>query len=101
MRNLTKLQNDCSILIRNTRYPYLIYGVYLFEVEVWKISKLDFLPLLVTFIGCLVDTSDGILIGIATHLVILLYHYADPTIEDYEENGIVKIEIKSNLYFPR
>jgi len=55
----------------------------------------------VTFIGCLIDTSDGILIGIATHLVILLYHYAVPTIEDYEENGIVKIEIKSSLYFPR
>ena len=88
-------------LSENTRYPYLIYGVYLFKVEVWKISKLDFLPLLVTFIGCLIDTSDGILIGIATHLVILLYHYAVPTIEDYEENGIVKIEIKSNLYFPR
>ena len=84
-----------------TRYPYLIYGVYPIKVEVWKISKLDFLPLLVTFIGCLIDTSDGILIGIATHLVILLYHYAVPTIEDYEENGIVKIEIKSNLYFPR
>ena len=56
--------------------------------------------MLVTFIGCLVDTSDGILIGIATHLVILLFHYAIPTIEDYEQDGIVKIEIKSNLYFP-
>ena len=88
-------------LSENTVSLSNLRSIYPIKVEVWKISKLDFLPLLVTFIGCLIDTSDGILIGIATHLVILLYHYAVPTIEDYEENGIVKIEIKSNLYFPR
>ena len=69
--------------------------------EIWSISKLDFVPFLVTFIGCLIDTADGILIGIGTHLVILLYHYAVPSINDYEENGVVKIKINSDLYFPR
>ena len=63
--------------------------------------KLDFVPLLVTFVGCLIDTSDGILIGIGTHLVILLYHYANPTVADFEEDGKVKIQLKSDLYFPR
>ena len=41
--------------------------------EIYQISKLDCFPLVVTFIGCLFDTADGILIGIAVHLIILLY----------------------------
>ena len=69
--------------------------------EIWSISKLDFMPFLVTFVGCLIDTSDGILIGIGIHLVILLYHYAVPSIKDYEEDGVVKVKINSDLYFPR
>ena len=69
--------------------------------EILSISKLDFVPFLVTFVGCLIDTSDGILIGIATHLVILLFHYAVPIISDFEADGKVKVEFKSDLYFPR
>ena len=69
-------------------------------VEIWRISKLDAIPLVVTFIGCLFDTADGILIGIAVHLVILLYRYAAPTLVDKEENGVLSISVESDLFFP-
>ena len=72
-----------------------------FLVEIWKISKLDFVPLSITFVGCLIDTADGILIGIGTHLTILLFHYALPDITDHQQNNILKIQIQTNLYFPR
>jgi MFS superfamily sulfate permease-like transporter len=70
-------------------------------VEIWRISKLDFIVLAVTFIGCLFDTADGILIGIAMHLVILLFKYAYPNMSDFvDENGVLTISFESDLYFP-
>ena len=74
---------------------------FIILVEIWKISKLDFVPLFITFVGCLIDTADGILIGIGVHLVILLFHYAMPDITDKQENNVLKIQIRTNLYFPR
>ena len=70
-------------------------------VEIWRISKLDFIVLAVTFIGCLFDTADGILIGIAMHLIILLFKYAYPNMSDFvDENGVLSISFESDLYFP-
>ena len=69
-------------------------------MEIWQISRWDALPLVATFIGCLFDTADGILIGIALHLVILLYRYAFPVMHDHEENGVLTISIESDLFFP-
>ena len=69
-------------------------------VDIWKISRLDTIPLVVTFIACLFDTADGILIGIGVHLVILLYRYAIPKMVDKQENGILNISIESDLFFP-
>lgn len=69
-------------------------------IQIWRISKLDAIPLGVTFIGCLFDTADGIIIGIAVHLVILLYRYAIPTLVDKEEGGVLSISIESDLFFP-
>ncbi|CAG5106612.1 Oidioi.mRNA.OKI2018_I69.chr1.g2919.t1.cds [Oikopleura dioica] len=70
-------------------------------VEIWRISKLDFVVLAVTFIGCLFDTADGILIGVAMHLIILLFKYAYPNMSDsVDENGVLTISFESDLYFP-
>ena len=69
-------------------------------VEIWRISTLDTIPLIVTFVACMFDTADGIIIGIGVHLVILLYRYACPKMVDKQENQILHVAIESDLFFP-
>ncbi|XP_076292343.1 sodium-independent sulfate anion transporter [Lasioglossum baleicum] len=59
--------------------------IYMIEYQVvkliWKTSKKDLIPMFVTFLFCLtVGVEYGILMGVGTNLVFLLYPSARPTI---------------------
>lgn len=59
--------------------------IYMIEYEVvkhiWKSSKKDLIPMFVTFLFCLViGVEYGILLGVGTNLVFLLYPSARPTV---------------------
>lgn len=57
---------------------------------IWKTSKKDLIPMLVTFFFCLViGVEYGILLGVGTNLIFLLYPSARPTI--YVEKCTVSI----------
>lgn len=88
----------------------VIAVIFMVEIDicrsVWKINKLDFLPLSITFLACVVlGIEVGILIGIVVNLVIVLYFTARPTVElqssPFEESRnviVAKIEASVLLY---
>lgn len=47
----------------------------------WKSSKKDLIPMFVTFLFCLIiGVEYGILLGVGTNLIFLLYPSARPTV---------------------
>lgn len=64
----------------------------------WKSSKKDLIPMFVTFIFCLiVGVEYGILLGVSTNLIFLLYPSARPTV--HIEKCIVSNKIYYKLSF--
>ncbi|XP_076229622.1 sodium-independent sulfate anion transporter isoform X2 [Nomia melanderi] len=84
--------------------------MYMIEYEVvkliWKTSKKDLIPMFVTFLFCLlIGVEYGILLGVGTNLMFLLYPSARPTIHVDEcttTSGAEYLLVTpgNSLYFP-
>ena len=58
----------------------------------WKTSKIDLLPLAISFLFALYESYYGILLGIIIHILILACKYSDPTKERiYGEEAYLKL----------
>jgi len=90
---------------------------YLFDDEAiiyfWKTKKLDLIPFFITFAGCLLWSLEyGILVGIAVHLIFILYPVARPklpveqiTLErksevESPEVEVLLVKVGSDMQFP-
>ena len=62
-------------------------------------KKRDMIPLVVTFIFCLYETSIGIIFGIFTHLVILLGMHLYP-IKSKSYGDSATLAFNGNILFP-
>ncbi|XP_017892171.1 sodium-independent sulfate anion transporter [Ceratina calcarata] len=84
--------------------------IYMIEYQVvkliWKTNKKDLIPMLVTFIFCLIiGVEYGILLGVGTNLIFLLYPSARPTIHIDKcttSSGVDYLLVTpgNSLYFP-
>ncbi|KAL2712867.1 sodium-independent sulfate anion transporter [Vespula squamosa] len=84
--------------------------IYMIEYEVvklmWKSSKKDLIPMFVTFLFCLIiGVEYGILLGVGTNLIFLLYPSARPTVHVDKcttDSGAEYLLITpgNSLYFP-
>ncbi|KAF2904133.1 hypothetical protein ILUMI_02044 [Ignelater luminosus] len=108
--SLTFLTPYFSYIPKATLASVIICAV-LFMVEVsivkpmWKINKIDWIPLWGTFIACLLlGIEIGILVGVVIDVILLLYYNARPrvTVQKISENGMeyVKITPSSSVLFP-
>nr|XP_023026089.1 sodium-independent sulfate anion transporter-like [Leptinotarsa decemlineata] len=70
-------------------------------ILLWRTKKMDLIPLTVTLLCCLlINLEYGILIGIATNILFVLYSSARPKIEIEELTGdTYLVKIKSGLHF--
>ncbi|XP_069785786.1 sodium-independent sulfate anion transporter isoform X2 [Narcine bancroftii] len=68
-------------------------------VTLWRVSKLDLLPFLASFLGCFWEIQYGILAGISLSGIILLFNIARPEtkVNDYEA---LVVQLQSGLNFP-
>ncbi|XP_058790464.1 sodium-independent sulfate anion transporter isoform X2 [Phymastichus coffea] len=83
---------------------YYMLEIKLFKV-LWDTKKIDLIPLVVTLVACLsVGLEYGMLVGIATNLVLLLYGTARPglVIEERVANEmpILFVSPQQSLSFP-
>ncbi|OAD55737.1 Sodium-independent sulfate anion transporter [Eufriesea mexicana] len=84
--------------------------IYMIEYQVvkliWKTSKKDLIPMCVTFLFCLIiGVEYGILLGVGTNLIFLLYPSARPTIHVDKCTTIsgadyLLVTPGNSLYFP-
>ncbi|CAK9817234.1 Sodium-independent sulfate anion transporter [Anthophora quadrimaculata] len=84
--------------------------IYMIEYQVvkliWKTSKKDLIPMFVTFLFCLtIGVEYGILLGVGTNLIFLLYPSARPTIHVDKCTTIsgadyLLVTPGNSLYFP-
>ncbi|XP_055509844.1 sodium-independent sulfate anion transporter [Leucoraja erinacea] len=65
----------------------------------WRVSKLDLLPFLASFLGCFWEIQYGILAGIAVSGIILLYNIARPEAK-VTDGGYVVVQLQSGFSFP-
>ncbi|XP_071132678.1 sodium-independent sulfate anion transporter-like isoform X2 [Mytilus edulis] len=69
----------------------------------WRVKKLDLIPLVITFISSLaVGIEYGIIIGVGISLIMLLYPMARPKIKTVptDANNILVLKINHGLNFP-
>ncbi|CAB0038961.1 unnamed protein product [Trichogramma brassicae] len=87
----------------------IIAMYYMLEIKLfrllWRTKKIDLIPLIVTLITCLAFGLDyGMIIGIASNLLSLLYYAARPEVifEERTENGasILLVMPQQSLSFP-
>lgn len=86
----------------------VIAVIFMVEIDtcrsVWKINRIDFIPMSITFLACLIlGIEVGILSGIAVNLAMVLYFSARPTValqslNDNRYVAIAKIETSLLLY---
>ncbi|XP_014453494.3 sodium-independent sulfate anion transporter isoform X2 [Alligator mississippiensis] len=65
----------------------------------WRVKKLDLVPLCVTFVLCFWEVQYGIVAGILVSGILLLYTIARPPIE-VSEQGVLLLQPASGLHFP-
>ena len=68
--------------------------------SIWKVRRIDLVPLAVTFFGCFYDIEVGILTGIAVALCILLYQVVWPPVQKISRGDYVLLKIQGNLNYP-
>lgn len=68
--------------------------------NIWKVRRLDLVPLAVTFFGCFWDIEIGILTGIGVALCILLYRTVWPQVSVISRGDYVLLKITGNLSYP-
>lgn len=75
----------------------------LFDTQIvrtlWRVKRLDLLPLSVTFLFCFWEVQYGILAGTLVSLLILLYSVARPEIQ-VSEQPVLVVQPVSGLHFP-
>ncbi|XP_003972079.2 sodium-independent sulfate anion transporter [Takifugu rubripes] len=67
--------------------------------KMWRIRRLDLLPFAVTFLLSFWQVQYGIIGGVATSGVLLLYNVARPQIK-VSDHGVLLMELASGLSFP-
>ena len=68
--------------------------------NIWKVRRLDLVPLAVTFFGCFYDIEVGILTGIGVALCILLYRSVWPRVFKISRGDYILLKINGNLNYP-
>ena len=68
--------------------------------NIWKVRRIDLLPLVITFFGCFYDIEVGILCGIAAALCILLYQVIWPPVSKISRGDYVLLKINGNVNYP-
>lgn len=68
--------------------------------NIWKVRRLDLVPLAVTFFGCFWDIEIGILTGIGVALCILLYRTVWPQVSVISRGDYILLKITGNLSYP-
>ncbi|NWR77758.1 S2611 protein, partial [Centropus unirufus] len=65
----------------------------------WRIKRLDLVPLCVTFLLCFWEVQYGIVAGVLVSGILLLYSIARPPIK-VSEGNVLLVQPGSSLYFP-
>ncbi|XP_068762668.1 sodium-independent sulfate anion transporter-like isoform X1 [Montipora capricornis] len=68
--------------------------------NIWKVRRLDLIPLAVTFFGCFYDIEIGILTGIGIALCILLYRIVWPQVSQTNCGNYILLKVQGNLSYP-
>lgn len=68
--------------------------------NIWKVRRLDLVPLAVTFFGCFYDIEVGILTGMGVALCILLYRSVWPPVTKISRGDYILLKINGNLNYP-
>lgn len=71
---------------------------YRIVYKIWKVKKIDLIPLFVTFFGCFYEIEHGIIAGIAVSLMIFLYPVIWPKIIKAERDFTV-IKVNGDLVY--
>ncbi|KAK3724985.1 hypothetical protein QZH41_017454 [Actinostola sp. cb2023] len=71
---------------------------YRIVLKIWKVNKIDLLPLFVTFFGCFYEIEYGILCGIAVSLMIFLYPVVWPKIIKADRDFTI-IKVNGDLVY--
>ncbi|XP_072501339.1 sodium-independent sulfate anion transporter isoform X2 [Notamacropus eugenii] len=66
---------------------------------VWRVKRMDLVPLCVTFLLCFWEVQYGILAGILVSGILLLYHVARPQIQ-VSKGPVLVLRPISGLHFP-
>ncbi|XP_007482962.2 sodium-independent sulfate anion transporter [Monodelphis domestica] len=67
---------------------------------VWRVKRLDLVPMCVTFLFCFWEVQYGILAGILVSGMLLLYHVARPQIQQISKGPVLVLRPISGLHFP-
>ncbi|NXJ16577.1 S2611 protein, partial [Odontophorus gujanensis] len=65
----------------------------------WRVKRLDLVPLCVTFLLCFWEVQYGIMAGVLVSGILLLYPVARPPIKVLEQ-GVLLVKPGSSLHFP-
>ncbi|NXP05997.1 S2611 protein, partial [Thinocorus orbignyianus] len=65
----------------------------------WRVKRLDLVPLCVTFLLCFWEIQYGIVAGVLVSGVLLLYSIARPPIK-VSEGDVLLVQLGSSLHFP-
>ncbi|NXC37810.1 S2611 protein, partial [Penelope pileata] len=65
----------------------------------WRVKRLDLVPLCVTFLLCFWEVQYGIVAGVLVSALLLLYSAARPPIK-VSEQGVLLVQPGSSLHFP-
>ncbi|XP_039571934.1 sodium-independent sulfate anion transporter isoform X3 [Passer montanus] len=65
----------------------------------WRVKRLDLVPLCVTFLLCFWEVQYGIVAGVLVSGVLLLYSIARPPIK-VSEGSVLLVQLGSSLHFP-
>ena len=68
--------------------------------SIWTVRRIDLLPLLITFFVCFYEIEVGILCGIGSSLLILLYPVVWPPIAKIGKGNYAHMRIDGNLAYP-
>ena len=66
--------------------------------KIWRIKRIDVLPLVVTFFACLYEIAIGIACGIGMALIILLYRHFLPRV-DFQKGEICYVKLDGGLTY--
>lgn len=80
----------------------MVSAASLFNAAEWKMfwnaSKRDFIPFFVTFVFALRKSSTGLILGIVTHLVLLLASFKQTV--DKKKSNETLLKLEGRLTFP-